>query len=301
MTPEELSRIIDPQLPEGPDVILSGGPLLGLGDHAVWTTLPERFAALGYRVLLDKDTKCSNPEIYDLFYRNNPHISDLTDRKPTIGYDRQGLYYEIANRLPGYRSIEAMERAHALPPPYNMAPKLYYKPKPFHVDLGHIILVDFSAVSSKIGNRGLQECIKMMSGKFKNPHFLQIVHAKHVAINTPVLFGNQYQVGSIYEYLDMLHSCKGWIGSEAGGQSLASAVRGEHDVYDEDARPEIVCTITPPTFNSKGYTFRNVEYRVTCDTDTSRDYWSPHEIETRKYEVMCAVRKIEMEKRLETR
>jgi hypothetical protein len=300
MTPDQLEKLIEPQLPEGP-IVLTAGPLLGLGDTAIYSTLPERFSKLGYDVYLDKDTRSSNPEIYELFWQKNPYIKGLTDKKPNAGYPRQGLFYEIANRLPGYRSIEAMERAHALPPPYGMAPKVYYEPKPFHVKLDNIILVDFSAVSSKIGQRGLAECMKMMSGKFKNPHYLQVLHQKHIVLNSPIVVGSQHHVASIYEYLDMLASCRGWIGSEAGGQSLASAIRGEHSVYDESINPEIVCTITPQTFNSRGYTYANVDYRVTSDTDTTRDYWSPHEIETHKYEIVCKVRLHEMEERLAAR
>lgn len=300
MSPEQLAKIIEPQAIEG-DVILSAGPLLGLGDTAVYSTLAERFAALGHDVYLDKDTRSSNPDIYELFWKMNPYIKDTTDRKPNAGYCRQGLFYEIANRLPGYRSIEAVERAHALPPPYNMAPKIYYDYQPAFMDLSQTILVDFSAVSSKIGQRGLQECMKMMTGRFRNLPYLQILHPKHVALHNTPLVGSGYQVSSIFEYLDLLHACRAWIGSEAGGQSLASAVRGEHEVYDEDARPEIVCTITPPTFNSRAYCYRNVDYRVTSDTDTSRDYWDVLEVKTLMYENACKVRAIEMGERFAAR
>lgn len=296
MTPEQLAAIIEPQPIDG-DVIITAGPLLGLGDHSVYSTLAERFAKLGHDVYLDKDTRTSNAEIFDLVWGINPYIKDFSDRKPNAGYVRQGLFYEIANRLPGYRSIEAMERAHALPGPYNMAPKFYYEPKPFKFDLSDTVLIDFSAVSSKIGRRGIREALRMMNGRFRNPDFLQVLHAKHVVLHAPDISCASYQVSSIFEYVDMLAACRAWIGSEAGGQSLAAAVRGERDVYDFDARPEVVCTITPPTFNSRGYTYRNVDYRVTCDTDTTRDYWEPIEVKVLQYENMCRSRLVEMANR----
>ena len=113
-----------------------------MGDHAVYSSLPERFARLGRDVYLDADTESSNPEIRDLIWKMNPFIKGLSDRKPNAGYVRQGHFYDIANRLQGYRSIEAMERAHGLPPPYGLAPKIYYTPKPTKVDVSNVVLVE---------------------------------------------------------------------------------------------------------------------------------------------------------------
>lgn len=293
VTPAALARIIEPQPIDGP-VVITTGPLLGLGDHSVYTSLPERFAKLGYDVYLDKDNAYSNAGIYELLWERNPYIKDFSDKKPNAGYVRQGLFYEIANRLPGYRSIEAMERAHALPPPYSMAPKLYYEPQPFIIDLSKTVLVDFSSVSSKIGVRGIGEALRMMAGRFRNPDFLQLLFAKRISLHATLADLPSYEVRSIFEYVDMLHACRAWVGSEAGGQSLASAVRGEHEVYDEEARPEVVCTITPRTFNSRGYTYANVDYRVTCDTDVTGDYFMPHEVAQHMYENTCRIRAVEM-------
>jgi len=301
MTPDQLRELLEPKMPDG-DIVLTTGPLLGLGDHSVFSTLSERFAKMGRTVYLDKDNATSNPEIGELLWSRNPHIAGLSDRKPNAGYVRQGLFYKIANQLPGYRSIEAMERAHGLPPPYSIAPKVYYKPRKFHLDLSKTVLIDFSSVSSKIGKRGLQEAIDAMNWRFKNDiapetPMLQILLSKAVVLHAPQISAQSYQVSSIYEYLDMLHACRGWIGSEAGGQALAAAVRGEHDVYDETARPEIICTIVPPTFNSRAYTFRGVDYRVTSDCDNTRDYWQPVERLTMDYEDRCKMRGIEFAER----
>lgn len=309
MRVEALAALLEPQLPKGPDVCLSAGPLLGLGDHAVYSTLPERFTQLGYNVYLDQDTQPSNPEIGDLIWGCNPYIVGVSDKKPTVGYSRQGLFYEIANRLPGYRSIEAMERAHGLPPPYSMAPKMigrgydgreYYHPKPTRFDLAETVLVDFSAVSSRVGRERVTEALKMMKARFRDPLMMQVMHPSWVVVNQERIIDSAYQCTSIFEYVDMLTECAAWIGSEAGGQSLASAVRGEFDVYDEDARPEIVVTSHRKTFNSRGYTYRNADYRVTA-SDGDDDYHSPVENLVHKYEITCAVRRIEMSERLAAR
>lgn len=286
-------EIMRPKELENP-VVITSGKLSGLGDHAIWTTLPERFSKLGYDVYLDKDNFTNNREVFELLWERNPFIKGLSERKPNAGRARQGLFYEIANRLAGCRSIEAMERAHALPPPYSMAPKIYYEPKNPIIDVRGKILCDFSSVSSKIGNRGLEETFRMMRGKFRSTDFLQIIHRKNISLNSPGVGGSGIEVQSIYEYMDLLYACRAWVGSEAGGQSLASAVRGEHEVYEDNVRPEVVCVITPPTYNSRGYTYRNVDYRVTGDTDTSRDYHDPVEVKELMYENNCMMRMVKM-------
>lgn len=282
-------------LPQNP-VVITTGPLRGLGDHLIYSSLPERFAALGLDVYLDADIQVSNPEIFECVWKRNPFIKGFSDIKPNAGYTRQGLYYILANRISGYRSIEVMERAHALPPPYNMAPKIYYEPKPYPIDLSNTVLLDFSAVSSRILERGLNEAINTARGRYGDSPFLQVLHRKHIVLHVPPIGAQSVQVDSIYEYLDMLHACKAWIGSEAGGQSLASAVRGERDAYDETARPRVDCTIVPPTFNSRGYTYRNVNYYVTGSTveagehPHAKDYWQPHEVSVTNYEISCMKR-----------
>lgn len=282
--------------PDDP-IVLTTGPLVGLGDHCVYSTLPKRFADLGYTVLLDKDVAARNDEILDVLWYKNPHITAATDKKPNAGYVRQGLFYEVANRYP-IGSIEAMERAHGLPPPYSIAPIVNYAPKPPPLDLSQHVLFDFSSVSSRIGDQGLGDFLRMMKAKFRNAPFVQLLMPRWTSLEAARIHSESIGVASIYEYLDMLAAARGWIGSEAGGQSLAAAIRGEHDAYDLDARPELVVLSTPKTYNSRGYTFRGVDYRVTqfCQ-DRDSDWWAPVEVNTHVYELRCALSLAEMRAR----
>lgn len=276
-------------LPEDP-ICITTGPLVGLGDHAVYSTLPKRFAELGYTVYVDKDISARSDETFEIFWSKNPYISGLTDKKPNAGYVRQGLFYEVANRFP-LGSIEAMERAHGLPPPYSLAPQVYFEPKGFHLDLSQTVLFDFSSVSSHIGDQGVVEFINHMREKFRGAPFMQLLMPKGVSLSPPRIKSEQaIEVDSVYQYLDMLRCCRAWIGTEAGGQSLAAAIRGEHDVYDLDARPELVVLSTPKTFNSRGYTYRGVDYRVSqfCQ-DKDSDWWAPQEVTVHRYELQCAI------------
>lgn len=297
MKQADIDAIMEPRLPEGKTIVITTGDLLGLGDHGMWTTLPERFSKLGYDVYIDSETRASNPEILECLWEKNPYLKGLSDRKPNAGYGFSGIIqgkaYEICNTLGGHRGIECVERAHGLPPPYSMAPKIYYEPKAPPVDVRETVIVDYSAVSTKLGRQDVEEEIKMMIGRFRDPIMLQLLHPPWVVINQEQWVPSVHTCSSIYEYLDFLHQCRAWIGSEAGGQMLAAAVRGEHDVYEDDARPEIVCKITPQTHNSRMYTFRGVDYRETGN-GRGEAYWKPGEVKNYQYHISCKIREFKM-------
>lgn len=273
-------------MPEG-DIILGAGRLVGAGDHWIYSTLAKRFTELGRKCYLHRVTCARNNDVLDMVWGRNPYILGTTDRAPNAGYCRQGLFYEVANRMP-IGCIAAMEMAHGLPPPYSIAPYINYQPKKFHFDLKDTVLVDFSAVSSKISEQGIGEFLRTMKGRFRNAPFLQLLPPKNVMLHPPQIACPSVQINSIAEYMDALSGARAWIGSEAGGQSFAATVRGEHTVYELDARPEIVVCGTMKTVNSRGYTYAGVDYRSTIfGEDKSGDYFFPDEMKVHQYELRC--------------
>ncbi|MGD0968674.1 MAG: hypothetical protein ABR949_10335 [Candidatus Aquilonibacter sp.] len=273
-------------MPEG-DIILSAGKLVGAGDHFIYSTLAKRFTEIGRKVYLYRVTCARNNDTLDMVWGRNPYIVGTTDRAPNAGYVRQGLFYEVANRLP-IGSIAAMEMAHGLPPPYSIAPYINYKPKKFPFELQDTVLVDFSAVSSKIGEQGIGEFLRAMKGRFRNAPFLQLIPPKNISLHPPQIACPSVQINGIAEYMDALSGCRAWIGSEAGGQSFAATVRGEHTVYDLEARPEIVVLSTMKTYNSRGYCYAGADYRSTIfGEDKTGDYFFPGEMERHIYDIRC--------------
>lgn len=275
---------------DGSDIIITTGPLGGLGDQALYTTLPRRFTELGHKVYVDRDNLARNPEITDLLWAHNRYVLGSSDKKPNAGYIHQGLFYEIANRFP-IGSIEAMERAHGLPPPYSIAPEIHYTPQPFVIDLAQAVIVDYGAVSSMLKVEALQAFHPLMQLRFPGKQMYMVTFADGIVTQKPPLEGPMIQLHSIYQYVDALASCYAWVGSEAGGQALAAAVRGEHDVYDMEARPEIVVCASTMTYNARGYTFRGADYRVTLHhSNSTADYfgtlhtWQPPEVTYSRYQ-----------------
>jgi hypothetical protein len=263
------------------DIILTTGPLGGTGDNLLYSTLPERFSKLGYDVWLDVDNTMRNGDMETMIWERNPYVRGRTDRKPNAGYVNHGRFYALANTLP-VGAIEAMERAHGLPPPYSIAPKIYYTPRNCG-DLSRYVLADFNAVSSRVGPDGLRGFTERMAWRFPDKQFLLVRFPEGIAQNAVEAEGLSIFLGDAASYLDALHTAYAWVGVEAGGQALAAAVRGEHDAYDLGARLPCVALISPTTFNSRGYTFRGVEYHVTNFSMHQGDYWEPVEVPYQEY------------------
>lgn len=242
---------------------------------------------------MDRDNIARNGETLDLLWAMNPYVLGTSDKKPTAGYTHQGLIYQTANCYP-IGCIEAVERAHGFGPPYSIAPEIHYKPKPPLHDVKDCVLVDLNAISSSINARGLDWMMTKMNARFLGSIFYMLTFPEGIIREHVPISGPSIQVNSIYEYVDMLAQCRALVCSEAGSQALAAAVRGEYDVHELDARPEIVSLITPMTYNSRGYTFRGVDYRVTTQgQNNTHDYFStpgsidPPEVGLANYNLVC--------------
>jgi hypothetical protein len=135
------------------DIIITFGPLGGLGDVSLYSTLAKRFSALGHDVYLDKDNRTRNGDVFNLFFSDNFAILGTSDRKPNAGYVHQGAFYQTARRMHKYNSIEAMERAHGLTEPYSFRP--FIGKNPATSGWSGAVLVDLSAKTSSLSPAGI--------------------------------------------------------------------------------------------------------------------------------------------------
>src|SRR5580698_10492753 len=154
----------------------------GLGDHLIYSTIPELFARRGFRVFVSNDITTRNAEVRALLYEQNPFIMGWTDRPPNAGtgHFKKGM-------LPNIRCasiIEWIERAHDLSPTHlfqSFVDNLRFPPKQMQV------------IKSRHSGPG---------GAGTLPHCPRVV------------------VGSIYEYIDIIYSCQAFIGTESGSSAL---------------------------------------------------------------------------------
>lgn len=278
------------------DVIITTGVLAGLGDHFLNSTLARRFKEEGHNVLLDQDTFARNDETLDIIWRRNPHIDGLTDRKPNAGYIHQGAFYDELQKYPEGANLEVMERVHGFGPPYSIAPEMYYEPQPYHQDLSNKILWDWSSLSSTITDDGWRRFMEKMVERFgvfndDGPDIVvcqQLMEVGGIRQMSLPMESSSIGIRSIYQYADMIAGCRAWVGSEAGGQALAAAIRGPHTVWEYAARPEVVSLMAVGTRNSLAFCYRGVNYRSSREC-AGFDYLNAAEVQLHRYHVSAKI------------
>jgi hypothetical protein len=237
-------------------------PWGGLGDNLQFSTLPELYHSLGYKVYISYDNAHRNPEIYDLVWGKNPYVSGKKLEPPNAGSCRSD-YWPTDSENEWF--LHRIEIAHG----FNRSsdyPKIYYCPI-IRSNLSDTVIVDITGFSqvyaiekyyeffNKIQNVIQENTNKIKIISFKNmPTMFLEIYTKY--------FGNYESlvINNIYEYCDVLKSCKMFITICSGSHSLAAAVKRD------SAFPRIICYFpyghyTPEAI--KGfYHYKNVEYVI---------------------------------------
>lgn len=193
-------------------------PWGGLGDNLQYSTLPERFAELGYEFYISDRNVYRNPQTYDLVWKTNPYVKG-TSNEP----DNVGSCVPFIPHIQGKTRIYNWEICHGLEPK-NEVPKLYYKPN-FIESLKDSVLVDFSGFTTWIVPENLDDILKENFGdrriiiptsQYSNKQFKGFKHDEEIETKT------------IFDFCDMIHSCDYFVCSFSGNAVLASALNKEN-------------------------------------------------------------------------
>lgn len=237
-------------MPSDVDVVLwveSGG----LGDHLIYSTLPELFARNGHRVYVSNNTPTRNGDVRSLLYDENPFVAGWTDKAPNAGTGRAGDTLVHGIRLGSI--IEWIELAHGLPIT-NRLPRIYYQPR-FRPELIGAVLVDPRSTSQPFPRDRFERFVDRLG--FRRDQ-LRIVWSKHSGSHGAAILADcpHLEAKSIHDYIDMIYSCLAYVGTESGGSALASAVR------QDSKTPEVYALTTTKSWNHHVYIFPNVTYMV---------------------------------------
>lgn len=229
-------------------------PVGGLGDGLLFSTLPELYAREGYKVLIDANkTRCRNNEVFDLLYMKNPFISgvhagsDLPEGGERIGIVHEKSFFLAARR---FRSpVECIEFLHGFEPMHDR-PMIYYKPNIID-EWTNRVVIDPSSISQAFPPSVFDPFLARL--QFDEEKFVILSRnagngGSGSCAGIPVI-----TAADIYEYIDIVASCKYFVCTESGSQSLAAAVR-EEGTY-------AICTTMH--MNSRLYVWPNVIYNAT--------------------------------------
>lgn len=175
----------------------------GLGDNLAQSTLPEIYSKRGYSVYMSMDQEFRNPDIKKLV-DCNPYIKGYTSRSPNINIeehlkvaypaklDNKNYTARVEHSLFGYSE--------------NNFPKIYYQPK-FLPDWADKTFIDLRCVSEEAHH----PTERYLNAALNNNDKCIMVDAN-------------FKTKDIFEYIDIIHSCKKFICAYSGSSVLAAAI-----------------------------------------------------------------------------
>jgi hypothetical protein len=232
----------------------------GLGDALCVSTLPEMYTRQGYKVLIGPpavEPSTRNPEIKKLVWEMNPHVSGFTDDRG-ISFTHPEMHRWIWAQTSTKTLVEAMEAMHGFESTHTF-PKIYYQPR-WRAEFKDAMLVDPTSISQRMRPEVFDAFVNHVcrARGYDRKNFIVLTSKYSGMQGQQALSANQrHEVQDIFEYADLIASCRLFITSESGGAILASALR------TSDPTPEIFSLFTSQGFNDRLFQFPNVRYCVT--------------------------------------
>jgi hypothetical protein len=198
-------------------VILGCRTNLGLGDCLQYSTLPELYYQNGIDCYIYYGTIYRNDEIKELVWGLNPFVKGYSLKEPNVGtVEFRGRYVNGASS-----SVDLAEYWHGFGFK-NHLPKIYYQPK-LKKSFVDKKIIDFSAITAN-KDYNVDVINKFLNGIFDKENYL-FTQSKKNKFNYNFVNGiDVYEFNDIFEYTDLIYSCKEFNCLHSGCAVLAAAV-----------------------------------------------------------------------------
>lgn len=218
----------------------------GLGDNLQYSTLPEKFVEKGFDVYISDKSEWRNQEIYDLVWALNPYVKGLSSDIPNSGSVKR--YISISD---DFSIIEDWEAIHKLKPT-NKYPKIYYQPR-FVEAYADKTFIDLHYSSTYYDENKLNKLVNEIPGD----DIVKILFSSAVASKKCDCrrFKKSIIINSIFDYCDLIYSCKKLHTLFTGNSVLASAII-------QDGEKKCECIVNQHYFDTKNYIFDNINYTI---------------------------------------
>jgi hypothetical protein len=207
--------------------VIFGQPWGGLGDNLQFTTLPRLYSEIGEEFYLSIHNRYRNSEIYEFCWRDNPYVRGMLNEYPTIGASSPDITKGTTNNI-----VSAAEIRHGFSGE-GRYPEIYYDAKIVE-DMEDKILVDLSAYT--LINNGLDKfynvdsLFDLVDGSIprENVRFITFKNVDISYLSGGFDFENQeIEIESIFQYADLIHSCKEYYCLYSGGSCMAAAIKNK--------------------------------------------------------------------------
>lgn len=228
--------------------IIISQPWGGLGDNLQFSTLPKLYSEMGHDVYISSRNTYRNLEIYDLVWKLNPYVKGVIDEEPNAG-ECKG--YQIGEDTQFIKNIERMHGFYNSP---NKYPIIYYKPKLIE-SMTATVIYDMTSISSAYSDDFILERFTAVFAQYPVCTVKKIVFKNIHNRTTPDFNTESIEINSIFDYCDLIYSCKAFICLYSGCSVLASAIK------QESQTPAIHC-FHHSMLHTKGlYIFDNITYQ----------------------------------------
>ena len=197
----------------------------GLGDTLQWSTLPERYNERGNKFFIHKENEVHNQGIYDLVWGQNPHVQPESSSKKVNCTYHVHMDVSLSQKYNARNFVEWSEISHGFQIE-NSKPRIYYEPNNIE-KYNYLDVIDLGSITCfKRGFYNIKNLIETINNIIDKKNTL-LIKSKHS--KSPVIEHfenlNCVEVNNIFEYTDLIRSCKTFYCLYSGGASLASAVR----------------------------------------------------------------------------
>ena len=249
-----------------PDEVVTQDPVIisayagGLGDALCFSTLPEMYARTGRTVLIGRpavEPAIRNPETKRLVWEANPFVSGFVD-DVGITFTHREMHNWIWQQNQTRTLVEAMEALHGFEPIHRL-PKIYYQPK-WRSEVRQTVYADPTSISQRMSPDVFESFVDHVcrARNFSRNEIVVLSSRYSGPQGVGSLCANpRYEVKDIFEYADIIASCRLFITTESGGGILASAIRGL------EPAPEIFALATTRAMNDRLFQFPNIRYCAT--------------------------------------
>jgi hypothetical protein len=248
-------------------IVILSHPWKGLGDSLQFSTLPELYSKLGYKVYISSKIQYQNSQVFDLVWKLNPYIEGVSDMEPNIGACK-GFHSNLSSDF-----ITNIELNHGLTNGYRKYPVVYYTPK-LIPELSNTLLYDSTSYSGREGHTDdvINPSFKSIFAKYPEASIKKIEYESNVQNrDLPYFQHNKYIIKSIYDLCDAIYSCKVFLCLFSGGSVLASTLK------QDNPTPQIYTFHASNYNNYTGYKFDNIHHLeflqpYMCDVSLLKTY-----------------------------
>mgnify|MGYP001810084150 CR=1 FL=1 len=237
------------------NIIVFSQPHGGLGDNLLYSTLPEKFAAIGKKFYVSSQNVVRNQSTFDLVWGRNPYVHGVIDAPVNAG-DRSYAQYASSPKI--LNIISRIEAAHGFDPS-GLVPKLYFQPK-FIEELADKIIIDVNSTSIGFSNENISSYLFQMFEWYKldREKSLQITLESGAYVKNIFRIDgiDPIQLSNLYHYCDVIYSCRAFVTVHSGAHCLAAALR--HD----PSRKIVTCLVSRDFYNARMAIFPGIEYFV---------------------------------------